>query len=164
MFRSGLCKEGIHGGGKKQPSKCFLAWIFHYHSVLMMSCYYRNNFWMKRCSFKMGHIVEWPLEKEKCRFQVASLPHNMSYDENWQEGWEIEVWRPAKNFLPFFRTLEEAASVPVAYATAYYSLVVRGGMKQGDSVLIHSASGGVGQAAVAVALSMGCQVFATVGT
>ncbi|XP_007434239.1 fatty acid synthase [Python bivittatus] len=61
-------------------------------------------------------------------------------------------------------TLEEAASVPVAYATAYYSLVVRGGMKQGDSVLIHSASGGVGQAAVAVALSMGCRVFATVGS
>lgn len=70
---------------------------------------------------------------------------------------------PAKSFFSFFRTLEEAASVPVAYTTAYYSLVVRGGMKQGDSVLIHSASGGVGQAAVAVALSMGCQVFATVG-
>ncbi|XP_026523135.1 fatty acid synthase [Notechis scutatus] len=72
-----------------------------------------------------------------------------------------------KRFLwevPQHWTLEEAASVPVAYATAYYSLVVRGGMKQGDSVLIHSASGGVGQAAVAVALSMGCQVFATVGS
>ncbi|KAG8129130.1 hypothetical protein E2320_015873, partial [Naja naja] len=66
--------------------------------------------------------------------------------------------------VPQHWTLEEAASVPVAYATAYYSLVVRGGMKQGDSVLIHSASGGVGQAAVAVALSMGCQVFATVGS
>ncbi|XP_070596224.1 fatty acid synthase [Erythrolamprus reginae] len=66
--------------------------------------------------------------------------------------------------VPQTWTLEEAASVPVAYATAYYSLVVRGGMKQGDSVLIHSASGGVGQAAVAVALSMGCQVFATVGS
>ncbi|XP_063149333.1 fatty acid synthase [Candoia aspera] len=61
-------------------------------------------------------------------------------------------------------TLEEAASVPVAYTTAYYSLVVRGGMKQGNSVLIHSASGGVGQAAVAVALSLGCRVFATVGS
>ncbi|KAK9406948.1 fatty acid synthase [Crotalus adamanteus] len=69
------------------------------------------------------------------------------------------LWEVPQNW-----TLEEAASVPVAYTTAYYSLVVRGGMKQGDSVLIHSASGGVGQAAVAVALSMGCQVFATVGS
>lgn len=61
------------------------------------------------------------------------------------------------------RTLEEAASVPVVYATAYYALVVRGGMKKGESVLIHSGSGGVGQAAIAIALSMGCRVFATVG-
>lgn len=61
------------------------------------------------------------------------------------------------------RTLEEAASVPVVYATAYYALVVRGGMKKGESILIHSGSGGVGQAAIAIALSMGCRVFATVG-
>ncbi|NXR62112.1 FAS synthase, partial [Rhadina sibilatrix] len=61
-------------------------------------------------------------------------------------------------------TLEEAASVPVVYATAYYALVVRGGMKKGESVLIHSGSGGVGQAAIAIALSMGCRVFATVGS
>ncbi|XP_071429466.1 fatty acid synthase [Pithys albifrons albifrons] len=61
-------------------------------------------------------------------------------------------------------TLEEAASVPVVYATAYYALVVRGGMRKGESILIHSGSGGVGQAAIAVALSMGCRVFATVGS
>nr|XP_025034359.1 fatty acid synthase [Pelodiscus sinensis] len=68
--------------------------------------------------------------------------------------WEVpEAW-----------TLEEAASVPVVYATAYYALIVRGGMRKGESVLIHSGSGGVGQAAIAIALSMGCRVFATVGS
>jgi len=67
------------------------------------------------------------------------------------------------SFTLLLRTLEEAASVPVVYATAYYALVIRGGMKKGESVLIHSGSGGVGQAAIAIALSMGCQVFATVG-
>lgn len=51
----------------------------------------------------------------------------------------------------------------MVYATAYYALVVRGGMKKGESVLIHSGSGGVGQAAIAIALSMGCRVFTTVG-
>ena len=35
-------------------------------------------------------------------------------------------------------TLEEAASVPVVYATAYYALVVRGRLQPGQSVLIHS--------------------------
>lgn len=51
----------------------------------------------------------------------------------------------------------------MVYATAYYALVVRGGMKKGESILIHSGSGGVGQAAIAIALSMGCRVFTTVG-
>uniref|UniRef100_A0A8B9MNS5 Fatty acid synthase n=1 Tax=Accipiter nisus TaxID=211598 RepID=A0A8B9MNS5_9AVES len=69
------------------------------------------------------------------------------------------LWEVPKNW-----TLEEAASVPVVYATAYYALVVRGGMKKGESILIHSGSGGVGQAAIAIALSMGCRVFATVGS
>uniref|UniRef100_A0A8C3MRM7 Fatty acid synthase n=1 Tax=Geospiza parvula TaxID=87175 RepID=A0A8C3MRM7_GEOPR len=69
------------------------------------------------------------------------------------------LWEVPENW-----TLEEAASVPVVYATAYYALVVRGGMKKGESVLIHSGSGGVGQAAIAIALSMGCRVFTTVGS
>ncbi|XP_044275877.1 fatty acid synthase [Varanus komodoensis] len=69
------------------------------------------------------------------------------------------LWEVPQNW-----TLEEAASVPVVYATAYYSLVVRGGMRKGESVLIHSGSGGVGQAAIAIALSMGCRVFTTVGS
>ena len=61
------------------------------------------------------------------------------------------------------RTLEQAASVPVVYATAYYSLVVRGRLRPGESVLVHSGSGGVGQAAIAIALSRKCKVFTTVG-
>lgn len=64
---------------------------------------------------------------------------------------------------PVFRTLEQAASVPVVYATAYYSLVVRGRLRPGETVLIHSGSGGVGQAAIAIALDMKCKVFTTVG-
>lgn len=61
-------------------------------------------------------------------------------------------------------TLEQAASVPVVYATAYYSLVVRGRLRPGETVLIHSGSGGVGQAAIAIALSKKCRVFTTVGS
>lgn len=60
-------------------------------------------------------------------------------------------------------TLEEAATVPVVYATAYYALLSRGKLKHGERILIHSGSGGVGQAAITIALSMGCEVFVTVG-
>ncbi|XP_029673475.1 fatty acid synthase-like [Formica exsecta] len=61
-------------------------------------------------------------------------------------------------------TLEQAATIPVVYATSYYALFVRGQLKAGESVLIHSGAGGVGQAAIAIALHAGCTVFTTVST
>ncbi|GAB1597533.1 fatty acid synthase-like, partial [Argonauta hians] len=66
--------------------------------------------------------------------------------------------------IPNSWTLEEAASVPVVYSTVYYALVVRGQIKKGDTVLIHSGSGGVGQAAISVAHFFECEIFTTVGT
>ena len=61
-------------------------------------------------------------------------------------------------------TLEEAATIPVVYATSYYALVVRGRLRSGESVLIHAGSGGVGQASIAIALHAGCTVFTTVSS
>ncbi|XP_039306266.1 fatty acid synthase-like [Solenopsis invicta] len=61
-------------------------------------------------------------------------------------------------------SLEQAATIPVAYATSYYALFIRGRLKAGESVLIHAGTGGVGQAAIAIALHAGCIVFTTVGT
>ena len=55
--------------------------------------------------------------------------------------------------------LAEAATVPVAYATAYYALVLRGRLKQGFAVLIHSGSGAVGLAAIQICLNRGCEVY-----
>lgn len=69
------------------------------------------------------------------------------------------LWPVPRNW-----TLAEAATVPVAYTTAYYALVVRGRIYRGERVLIHSGSGAVGQAAIRIALSYGCDVFTTVGT
>ncbi|XP_015113026.1 fatty acid synthase [Diachasma alloeum] len=66
--------------------------------------------------------------------------------------------------VPDSWTLEEAATVPCVYATCCYSLFLRGKMKKGDRVLIHAGSGGVGQAAIHLAISTGCEIFTTVGT
>ena len=60
--------------------------------------------------------------------------------------------------------MEQAATVPVAYSTAYYALVIRGQIRRNESVLIHSGSGAVGQAAISIALHRGCRVFTTVGS
>src|SRR5689334_2863310 len=49
----------------------------------------------------------------------------------------------------------EAASIPVAYATAWQLLVVQGGLREGDTVLIQNAGSGVGLAALDVARRIG---------
>lgn len=46
----------------------------------------------------------------------------------------------------------------------YYALIIRGNMKPGESILIHAGSGGIGMAAISIALSMNCDVFTTVST
>ncbi|XP_067622493.1 fatty acid synthase isoform X2 [Eurosta solidaginis] len=61
-------------------------------------------------------------------------------------------------------TMEEASTVPCVYSTVYYALVVRGEMRKGEKILIHAGSGGVGQAAISVALHHGLTVFTTVGS
>lgn len=61
-------------------------------------------------------------------------------------------------------SLEDAATVPCAYFTVFYAFYYFGKLKKGEKVLIHSGSGAVGQAAINVALSEGCEVFTTVGT
>ena len=58
----------------------------------------------------------------------------------------------------------EAATVPAAYLTAFYALAEVGRLARGETVLIHSASGGVGLAAVAVARLRGARIIATAGT
>jgi fatty acid synthase len=50
------------------------------------------------------------------------------------------------------------------HGQAYYALEMTGRMKKGDTVLIHSGPGGVGQAAITICLHAGCTVYTTVGT
>ncbi|MGW7825273.1 polyketide synthase dehydratase domain-containing protein, partial [Streptomyces puniciscabiei] len=63
--------------------------------------------------------------------------------------------------IPEGWTFEQAASVPIVFLTAYHSLVDLAGLKEGESVLIHGAAGGVGMAAVQLARHLGAEVFAT---
>ncbi|WP_033334159.1 SDR family NAD(P)-dependent oxidoreductase, partial [Streptomyces novaecaesareae] len=63
--------------------------------------------------------------------------------------------------LPAQWTFTEGASVPIAFLTAYYGLVDLAGLGAGESVLIHSATGGVGMAAIQLARHLGAEVFTT---
>ncbi|KAL8952236.1 MAG: hypothetical protein Q9222_001850 [Ikaeria aurantiellina] len=66
--------------------------------------------------------------------------------------------------LPQEMDLVHAASMPVIFTTAYYGLVEVGRLAEGDSVLIHAAAGGVGQAAIMVAKQVNAEIFVTVGS
>ncbi|KAI0441390.1 putative polyketide synthase [Xylaria telfairii] len=66
--------------------------------------------------------------------------------------------------IPNSMSFEDAATIPLVYLTAIYSLYHLGNLKEGQTVLIHSAAGGVGIAAIQLAQYKKCDVFVTVGT
>lgn len=63
--------------------------------------------------------------------------------------------------LPTGLSLEQAVSFFGSYETAYHCLVTRGGLKAGETVMVHGASGSTGLAAVHIAKAIGARVIAT---
>ncbi|CAM2734894.1 polyketide synthase [Mycobacterium intermedium] len=63
--------------------------------------------------------------------------------------------------VPADWSLVQAAGVPVVFLTALYGLSVLAGLRAGERVLVHAATGGVGMAAVQLARHWGAEVFAT---
>ncbi|KAL4934768.1 hypothetical protein BDV06DRAFT_235231 [Aspergillus oleicola] len=55
-----------------------------------------------------------------------------------------------------------AASIPLSFAIAYHTLVGLARLQEGESVLIHSGAGGVGQAAIQIARARGADIYTTV--
>lgn len=66
--------------------------------------------------------------------------------------------------IPEGMAFDTAASLPTQYVAAYVSLYDNARLQKGETVLIHAATGGVGQAAVMLAQRVGAEVFVTVGT
>lgn len=90
-------------------------------------------------------------------------------------GDRVIAWRPGQGAhgsfvrqsadmcyrIPQSMTYSLAACLPVVLTTAYYSLVKIGRLEVGETVLIHSAAGGVGQVAIQLAQRIGARVLAT---
>ncbi|MCX2933582.1 sulfolipid-1 biosynthesis phthioceranic/hydroxyphthioceranic acid synthase [Mycobacterium sp. CVI_P3] len=66
--------------------------------------------------------------------------------------------------LPEAMTDHQAAAAATATTTAWYALHDQARIAAGDRVLIHSATGGLGQAAIGVARAAGAEIFATAGS
>lgn len=70
---------------------------------------------------------------------------------------------PARNLFPIPENLsfEQAAAFPLSHQTAWRMIVGRGGVRPGDTVLIHGVGGGVAWAALEIAIVCGARVIAT---
>lgn len=85
----------------------------------------------------------------------GAVPGNMG---NYIRGPAISVQQ-----IPSGVKFEEAASMPVVFVTAVYAFVHLARLRRGESVLIQSATGGLGLAALQIARHLGSEIYATVG-
>ncbi len=120
----------------------------------------QNNFWGRalgmECSgtvLKVGKSVE----KFQPGDRVIAFAHH-SFCSSVITDERLAVLKPQE------MSFEAAATIPLAFLTAYYALHYLGRIQKGDRVLIHSATGGVGQAAVQIAQWAGAEIFATAGS
>jgi NADPH2:quinone reductase len=82
-------------------------------------------------------------------------------------GYAAYAVAPARNLIPIpdGMDFDEAAAIPLQGLTAYHVLETSGQLKEGESVLVHAAAGGVGYLAVQMAKLMGASpVIATAST
>ncbi len=67
--------------------------------------------------------------------------------------------------IPASMTDDEAAAFTMVFQTAYFGIALRGALQQGETVLVHSAAGGVGLAAVQIARALGAgKIIGTAGS
>lgn len=103
-------------------------------------------------------VVVNPTVKLDKGFEVIGVNH-------WG-GFADCVKVPAKNVvkIPDDLSYNDASALPVCYVTSLYGLVDRGGLKSGQTVVVHAAGSGTGSAAVQTAKHLGAKVIATAGS
>lgn len=84
-----------------------------------------------------------------------------------EEGTYAELVAAPESFVarrPEGMPVTAAAAIPLAGLTAYQALVETAAIREGETVLVHAAAGGVGSFAVQIAAGLGARVIATAST
>ena len=111
----------------------------------------------------------------ECAGKIAAVGEGVT---EWQVGDEVMAVVPSLDAFsayaivpgafvaakPKTMSFEEAATTPIAFLTAYYALRHQGRLARAERVLIHSAAGGVGLAAVQICQKAGAEIYATAGS
>lgn len=76
------------------------------------------------------------------------------------------VCLPARGVFPLPDKVDfvAGACLPMNYLTMTFGLLTRGGLRAGETVLVHGAAGGIGTATIQLAKAIGAEVFAVVST
>lgn len=126
---------------------------------------------------RAGHYEPPPGESEILGLEVSGTVAALGPGaEGWQVGDEVcalltgggyahRVAVPSGQLLPrpAATSLVDAAALPEVTCTAWSNLVMRAGLRAGETVLVHGGSGGVGSAAIQIARSLGARVLTTAG-
>lgn len=87
--------------------------------------------------------------------RVFGMPHFGGYSDT------VVVSAAQAFHMPAKMSFEEAAALPVVYITAHHMLLYTGTLRPGMKVLLHSAAGGVGLAAIDLLKAHGCEIVGT---
>jgi NADPH2:quinone reductase len=66
--------------------------------------------------------------------------------------------------IPASLTAAQAAAIPETFFTVWHNVFERGGLKAGETLLVHGGSSGIGTAAIRLAKNFGARVFVTAGS
>ena len=116
----------------------------------------------KIMGFECGGVITRVGPKATHNFKVGDRVCALTTRGHWANRIRIHYTGVGK--IPDHMSFEAAASIPMAFVTAYYSLFEKARLEKGDTVLIHAASGGVGQAAIILAKWAGAEILATVSS
>jgi putative PIG3 family NAD(P)H quinone oxidoreductase len=106
--------------------------------------------------------------------EVAALGDSES---RWRVGDQVCALTPGGGYAEYVRvpaghvlpvpagfTYTEAAALPETFFTVWHNVFERGGLKEGESFLVHGGSSGIGTAAIQLASAFGARVIATAGS
>lgn len=106
--------------------------------------------------------------------EVAALGENAG---RWRVGDQVCALTPGGGYAEYVRvhasnalplpagfTYTEAAALPENYFTVWHNVFERGGLKPGESFLVHGGSSGIGTTAIQLASALGAYVIATAGS
>ncbi|MDN5751481.1 MAG: zinc-binding dehydrogenase, partial [Pseudonocardia sp.] len=98
-------------------------------------------------------VTEWQVGQEVCALLAGG-------------GYAQRVVVPAAQLMPVPAGVDliEAAGIPEVACTVWSNVVMRAGLHDGQTFLVHGGSGGIGTHAIQVASALGCTVATTAGS